>query len=239
MARLLSWPDLPVNFREPMSGPRSTGGAANTTIGGFMQGVSSPLGAWRWRFNLADMRGQLARRYRGWVTAMHGGANATRVPFCDWDGLTRAQMGVSASGQEWRAGQPWSNGEPWSNGKNWGSTPPVVPMAAAAQRGDTVVSLGSAFWGRNLGMGDQIGFFPYHLGLYVITDVLSPGVYRIWPQLRKEIVVGDFATLRPTLAMRLESEDAATAPRDAFAITNASVVMVEVFDYDVRDWFTG
>lgn len=240
MARLIDWPnDLPRNAWEPLSGPRTVGAGATESIGGYTQTVSSPFGLWRLRFQFANMRGQIARRYRGWVTALHGGANATRVPFCDWDGLSFPQMGVTTTHQQWKQGQPWSNGEPWSNGKNWGSTPPQVPVAQASPLGGTEIYLADAFWGHGLGMGDLIGFFPLHFGMYEVTEVIEPGHYRIWPQLRKALTTDDKATLRPTLSMRLESEEAATAARDAFAIVNASVVLVEVFDYHVREYFAG
>jgi len=235
MARLLEWPlGLPVVGREPMSGPRTVGAGSSQTIGGFVQTVAAPFGLWRWRFSMKPMRGQVARRYRGWVTALHGGANATRVPFCDWDGLTPRQAGMDANsyGQ-----QLWGNGLPWSNGQGWQSTPPTVPVAAPAARGDTIITLADEHWGHRLGIGDLIGFFPLHFGLYMVTEEAGAGKYRIWPPLRKAITADDFATLRPTLAMRLESEEAATAPRDAAFVTGASVTLVETLDYDVRDYF--
>src|SRR5690606_8356796 len=119
MARLIDWPNgLPWNAWEPLSGPRTVGAGATESIGGYTRTVSSPFGLWRLRFQFANMRGQIARRYRGWVTALHGGANATRVPFCDWDGLSFPQMGVTTTHQQWKQGQPWGNGEPWDNGQN-------------------------------------------------------------------------------------------------------------------------
>lgn len=235
MARLIHWPrGLRANFREPLSGPRAVNAGVTTSVGNFVQTTASPFGLWRWRFQFPPIRGQLFRRYRGWVTALHGGANATRVPFCDWDGLTARQSGINAD----RFGDvPWGNGQPWSNGHNWKSTPPTVTVAASAEKDATIVSLGSAFWGRGLDIGDLLGFFPFHLGLYMVTEVIEPGTYRIWPPLRKEITPDDSATLRPTLAMRLESEDAANAPRGAAFAEGLSVTMVEVPDYTVRQWF--
>ena len=235
MARLVSWPSgLRANFREPLSGPRAVGGASTQSIGGFVQTSGSPFGLWRWRFSFPPIRGRLFRRYRGWVTALHGGANATRVPFCDWDGLTARQAGVDAD----RYGtEPWGNGMPWSNGKNWQITPPLVPIAAAADRDDTIVSLGAAFWGHGLDIGDLLGFMPFSFGLHMVTEVIEPGQYRVWPPLRKAITTADFATLRPVLAMRLESEDAANAPRGASFAEGLSVTLIEVLDYDVRDYF--
>lgn len=238
MARLIHWPrGLRASFREPLSGPRAVNAGVTTSVGYFVQTTASPFGLWRWRFQFPPIRGQLFRRYRGWVTALHGGANATRVPFCDWDGLSFDQTGVDASRDEWRRGRTWGNGMPWSNGANWKSTPPNVPVAAPAEKDATIISLGSACWGHGLDYGDLLGFFPLHLGLYMVTEVIDPGTYRIWPPVRRAIGADDFATLRPTLAMRLESEDAANAPRGAAFAEGLSVTLVEVLDYDVRDYF--
>ena len=238
MARLLSWPvGLRANGREPLSGPRTVGAGQTQAIGGFVQTVAAPFGLWRYRFTFPPLRGQEFRRFRGWVTALHGGANATRVPFCDWDGLSLAQRGIDATSAEYKAGVPWSNDLPWSNGKNWkiGSPTVAVPFAIAA--GTTEVWLDSDFWGHSLGVGDMIGFEPLHFGKYMITEVYLPGRYRIWPPLRKALALGDYATLEPVLAMRLESEEGATASRGATHSEGASVTLVEVMDADLRDYF--
>lgn len=233
MARLVSWPvGLGANGREPLSGPRAVSGGSTTSIGNFVQTFASPFALWRWRFSFPPMRGQMARRYRGWITSLHGGANATRVPFCDWDGLSKAQRGVTGD-----LSQPWSNGQPWGNGQPWQGFAPVVAVSAAAALDDDVVSLTNTAWGYSLDIGDQFGFFPFHFGLYMVTEVIEPGQYRIWPPLRKALATTDYATLRPTIAMRLESEDAATANRDNAFISNAQVTLVEVLDYDARDYF--
>lgn len=233
MARLLDWPvGLKTIAREPLSGPRVVSGGSTNSIGNFTQTFSSPFGLWRFRFTLPPIRRELARRYRGWITAMHGGANATRVPFCDWDGLSKEQRGISG---ELR--QPWSNDMPWSNGQPWRDYAPVVAVAASAAIDDDIVLLADTAWGHGLDYGDQIGFSPFHFGLYMVTAVIEPGAYRIWPPLRKALIAGDFATLKPVMAMRLESEEAATAARGAAFIGNATVTMVEVLDYDVRDYF--
>ena len=179
------------------------------------------------------MRGQLARRYRGWITSLHGGANATRVPFCDWDGLSKQQRGVSGD-----LAQNWSNGEPWSNGQPWRGYAPLVAVSAAASLDDDTISLADTSWGHSLDVGDQIGFCPLHFGVYMVTEVIDDGEYRIWPPLRKALATTDFATLRPTMAMRLESEDAASANRGAAFIENASVTLVEALDADVRTYWT-
>lgn len=236
MARLINWPNgLRANFREPLSGPRTVNAGVTTSVGNFVQTTGSPFGLWRWRFSFPPIRGQLFRRYRGWVTALHGGANATRVPFCDWDGLTAQQAGTTL--QNYKGGQPWGNDMPWSNGHNWSNTPPIVPVASTAARDDTVISLGPAYWGHALDYGDLFGFMPFSFGLHMVTEVIEPGQYRVWPPLRKAITTDDYATLRPVLAMRLESEDAANAPRGAAFADGLSVTLVEVPDYTARQWF--
>ena len=147
-------------------------------------------------------------------------------------------MGVTASSDEWSAGQPWSNDQSWSNGENWASSPPTVAVAAAAALADTEVSLADSYWGHDLDIGDFLGFSPLHFGLYMVTEVIEAGTYRIWPPLRKALTTSDFATLRPTMAMRLESEEAASASRGVEAAEGLSVTLVEVLDADVRDYFT-
>lgn len=234
MARLVNWPaGLRAKAREPLSGPRTVGSGATQSIGGFTQTFGSPFGLWKYRFQFPPMRGQLARRYRGWIASMHGGANATRVTFCDWDGLSKEQRGVSGDLR-----QGWSNGLPWSNGEPWKGYVALVTVSAPAERGDTIVTLAGAAWGHSLEYGDLVGFLPFHFGKYIVTEAIEPGTYRIWPPLRKAITTADFATLRPTLAMRLESEEGASANRGAAFIDNADVTLVEVFDYDVRSYFT-
>lgn len=238
--RLISPPvGLGVTSIEPLSGPRAVSSGATQSIGTFVQTFASPFSLWRFRFSFPAMHNSLFRRYRGWVTALHGGANATRWHFFDPDMMTFQEAGVDASNFEIATGQPWSNGEPWSNGQNWQTSRPNVAVAAPAALEATQISLADSFWGHTLAIGDQIGFFPFHFGMYEVTEVIAPGTYRIWPDLRKAITTSDFATLSPTLAMRLESEDAASAGRGLVVAEGNSVTLVETLDYDVRDYFAG
>ncbi|AHK42208.1 putative icmD [Ensifer adhaerens OV14] len=222
----------------PLSGPRSVGGASNTSTGNFTQTVSSAFGAWRWQFTFPVSKDRKFRRYRGWVTALHAGANATRVPFGDPDMMTLLEAGLLASPSEERFGMPWSNGEPWSNGQNWRLTAPNVGLAASTALDGSIIRLKDEAWGHRLGMGDYLGFFPLHFGLYTVTEEFGNGEYRIWPPLRKALASTDYATLYPVMAMRLESEDGASAARGVGFADEATVTLVEVFDYDVRSYFT-
>ncbi|KQW62859.1 hypothetical protein ASD02_01685 [Ensifer sp. Root1252] len=239
MARLISMPvGLAPRAMAPLSGPRAIGASANTSTGNFTQSVASPFGAWRWQFTFPVSKDSMFRRYRGWVTALHAGANATRVNFGDPDMMTLLEAGLSVSPQQKRFGLPWSNGEGWSNGQNWRPTAPVVKLAGASGFDTSVFYLQNQAWGHRLGMGDYLGFFPLHFGLYTVTEELGDGAYRIWPPLRKALTVNDYATLNPVMAMRLESEDGASASRGIAYAEEATVTLVEVFDYDVRDYFT-
>lgn len=239
MARLLSWPvGVRANFREPLSGPRAIGSGSTDSVEGFNQSYSSPFGLWSWRFAFPPLRGQEFRRYRGLVTALHGGANAVRVSFCDWDGLSFNQRGVQANTQSWRSGQPWGNSLPWDNNQNWQSSNPLARVVAASSKDDTQIKLAPEYFGHQLDIGDMIGFSPFHFGLYTITEVFEPGHYRIWPKLRKAIGVDDYATLNPVLAMRLAGQDAAPLPREAAFATGLSISLIECLDYDVRDYWT-
>jgi len=241
MARLLSVPNgLGIVSMEPLSGPRAVGAGGSQSIGGFMQTTAAAFGLWRWQFGIHSMHESEFRRYRGWITALHGGANATRWDFFDPDLMRPSETGFEVPEFiRWDniAARNWLNGQPWGNGEPWKPTPPLVPLAAESDRGDTIVRLGAKFWGTALDIGDYIGFAPFHLGLYTVTEVISPGTYRIWPPLRKTITADDFASLRPVLAMRLESEDAASAGRGLVTADSATVTLVECLDYDVREYW--
>ncbi|MEQ1403830.1 hypothetical protein ABK249_02695 [Neorhizobium sp. Rsf11] len=239
MARLLSWPiGLRWNRWKPLNGPQSISAGVGTTIGDVTQTVASPFGARYLQFSFPPMRGRVARRARGLVESLHMGANAVRVSICDWDGLTFSEAGVTITEQQKRTGIPWSNGMPWANGKNWKITKPNVAVAAPAAEDATIIKLQPSFWGHDLGIGDWIGFFPLHFGLYGITEVVADGEYRIWPPLRKAVLTDDFATLYPVMAMRLLSSNLPDAERGPAFLEGLTISLFEVFDADARQYFT-
>ena len=239
MARLVSPPvGLGTVTIEPLSGPRAVSAGVTQSVQNFVQTFGSPFGLWRWRFSFPPMRESQFRRYRGWVTSLHGGANATRWTFFDPDQMTFKEAGVTATKEQIEFGVPWENGKPWSNKQNWQIARPPVAVAAAAAVKATTISLDDDWWGHRLDVGDYIGFFPLHFGMYMVTEVIEPGSYRIWPPLRKAITTDDFATLSPTLAMRLESEDSAGAGRGLVVADSLTITMVETLDADVRAYFT-
>ena len=171
---------------------------------------------------------------------MHGGANATRVPVCDWDGLSLAQKGIKAAAREAQAGITWDffgTGLTWSNNQNWSLSSPVVAVAVPAALNATIVQLTDQFWGYSLGVGDWIGFFPFNLGRYEITEVIAPGTYRLDYPLRKALVLGNYATLNPVIAMRIVGENSAQAERGAASLDGLTIQFTEVRDYDVQDYF--
>jgi hypothetical protein len=239
MGRLLNWPvGLGIRSRRPLAGPRTVGASGGQeTIGGRYQSVSSPFGAWKYELLLPAAKGRMYRRIEGLVTALHGGANAVRVPWPVPDGMTLKEAGAKITAAQERSGMPWANGRSWSNGKNWSVSPPNVPVAAAAAKDATVVRLEPLYWGRSLGMGDEIGFFPFHFGKYVVTEDRGGGEYRIWPPLRKAVTTDDFATLQPVLAMRLDGEQSAQLSRNVGHGDETTLIMTEVFDSDVRQYF--
>ncbi|WP_157014899.1 hypothetical protein [Mesorhizobium xinjiangense] len=235
MLRLITWPDGLWGFVDinPVSGPKARSSGGNTAQDGTEQtfeGIGD-LVALELVFSAKNgVTG--ARRQRGLVTALHSGANAMRLQFNDPDIMTPAEAGVSCPEE-----QNWSNGEPWSNGEGWAPTYPVVPVAAAAGFDTGIVRLANEFWGHTLGYGDYLGFFPFHFGIYMVTEVIEPGQYRVWPRLRKALTAEDYATLYPTLVMKAVGTTVAP-PRDLVA-TGGSITLVEVIDPYVRSDFTG
>lgn len=453
MGRLIPWPaGVGISGMSPLTGPRTIGAASSESLAGYVQTVAAPFGLWRWHLKLAPMKGATFQRYRGTVAALHGGANALRVPFYNpdtaglanisawsqprvalfmrFDGADAATVaydespsrhvatfggnaqldtaqkafGVSSllcdgtgdfvtvpNHADWRIGagdlftikcrarfaaisgthqivgqwhtsgdrRSWAlfavnNGTDaidvlrfvfstdgstgtvdatattttgaittgvWYDivvtrisdgvirmyldgvlvastthagafyantadplaiggsdagasstnghidqveiirnvGTNFtGFTPPtVVPRlswdapqfdgeiwrhiaddlpAAPAAVGDTIVKLQNNVWGHALGVGDWFGFAPYHFGVYMVTEVLAPGTYRVWPPLRKAVVDG-YVTRRPVMAMRLESEQSASVDRGLDWADAATMTLVEVLDPDVAQYF--
>jgi hypothetical protein len=243
MARLIDWIDgLAVIARTPLTGPRTVGAAASESTQGYVQTTASAFGLWRWQLSFRGMWGPLFRRYRGIAVALHGGANAVRVPFCDPD-LSWAAANVDATPKQRFAGVPWQSGgalKPFEDTRaNWTIGRPWETVAAAAKGADTV-TLGGAAWGHTLAGGEWLGFAPFHFGLYVVTEIfpLTPGKIRVWPPLRTAIAATDWATLSPVMAMRLENEAGATAARGLALAADATMTLVEIEDGDIRRYFT-
>lgn len=240
MGRLLHWPrGLGITSMQVLSGPRTVGGASTQSLGGFQQSVSSPFGLWRLGLTFGNMKGKWARTHRGFIASLHGGANAVRVPIIDMDMMKPDEVGVNGV----YADQPWSNGQRWSNSNSstgvlWGRSYPKSLVAGTFAKGAIQIALSNQYWGGSLSVGDYIGFEPFHFGLYVITEVLGSGNYRSWPPLRKDVSNTSYATLKPTIVMRLESEGAANINRDLNAASSLSATFVEVLDEDVRRHFS-
>jgi hypothetical protein len=233
--RLLDWPiGLPIVSREPLNGPRSIGESSTGSVDGYLQTSASPFGLQEWQLNLAPFRDGMARAYRGLITALHGGSNAVRVPFIDPDRYFYADLGLTGFPVRDPAHVLHSNGQPHSNLQLTRSSFPIVSLAANAARQDTIIQIQNAYWGHKIGIGTQLGFTPYHFGLYQVTEVIEPGVYRLWPPLRKAVTVDDYATLEPVMAMRLKSQGAANLPRDIAVMSGLQITLVEVPDYTLR-----
>lgn len=238
MARLVGWlRGIGLIGIQRLTGPRTVGSAATESVMGRVQTVSSVFGVWRYQFSFGPMREGMLRKYRGLVTALHGGANAVRVPFSDPDVMSWQEAGINLpSGAP--PSVPFDNGMPFDNGRLWQLTRPSVPVSGSAAKGATIIHLANQHWGHGLLGGEWIGFFPFHFGKYEVTQVFDePGRYRIWPPLRKAIAATDYATLDPVMAMRLEGEGAATVGRGAVVAEGMTMTLIEVEDADVRDYF--
>jgi hypothetical protein len=234
--RLIPFVDLPVVSQQPLSGPEAVNGSSGTSIGNFTQSVSSPFGAWVFKFTFAALTPKAQKKLRGWMVALQRGSNATRWKLTDRNLIMAEDYAVSPPSG---GGMPWESGQNWQNGQPWKFTIPSVPVAQNSSKDSSIIKISQNFWGGGLDIGDRIGFFPFHFGMYMITEVLSSGEYRVWPPLRKSITVTDFATLYPVMAMRLLGSDVEYPTEDVEVTTGSSVTLLEVFDYDVRKYFDG
>jgi len=224
----------------PTSGPGARNSGATTAQDGFEQTFDTVGDLVALRLELVPRRGISARRERGLFTRLMEGGNATRLTFNDPDLMSPQEAGIDVPAHDWeRMPSPtWSNGQPWSNGLGWGVTPPTVPVAAVAAVNTDTVTLADEAWGHRLGEGDYLGFFPFSFGLYMVTEVIDPGQYRVWPRLRTALTTEHFATLLPTIVMRPRGRDAVSMSRGTWMTDGSSIELVEVIDPYVRRFFS-
>jgi hypothetical protein len=240
MPRLVEWPiDLSVESQEAISGPSAISGGTSS-ITGQIQTVSSPFGLWEWALRFPPMQGEQFRRFRGFFAALQQGANATRWTMDDPDRIARISSGIATTVPDDSPIEvPYLNGKLFTNGRGNRIHRPPVAVARAAQKGDSVVSLSPSNWGMALNYGDLIGFFPFHFGMYIVTERISAGQYRVWPPLRKALAPTDYATLSPRMVVRMKPGTGSGLVRDAESARGMQMTVVEVKDEAVRAFYTG
>lgn len=238
MGRIIKFPrGMPIHRVEFLSGPRALKSGASESGSGWVQTSSGIFGLWRLRFSIKSIRDLAFRDYRGFVTAMHGGANATILNVIDYDKMSYADMGADVTVETERDGIRWDGNIFWLHRKTWRIGTPYLENPAPAAKGDSLVTLPPEFWGHQLEVGDIFGYGPDHLGMYVVTESFGSGEYRIWPPLRKDVTALDLVIMDPPLAMRLESEEAANIGRALGGSDELVLTMVEIEDSDVRNFY--
>lgn len=257
MARLLTLPaGIGIKSLDVVDDPNTRNSGSQTAQDGIEQTFDGIGQVWAFHLGLTISQGLLARRMRGTLDALLGGANAIRVKLDDPDVMTPAEAGIVGELIEntpWeiaqvigdQGGVPWSNGMPWSNGLNWQASYPTVKVAESASADTTIIKLQDEFWGHSLGMGDRFGFCPFHFGMYEVTQVIAPGTYRVKYSLRKAITFSatpalcDRATLFPTIVVRPMGKAGAKAPARGLAYAEETTIAVtEVVDAYVRSDYT-
>lgn len=212
-------------------GPMDRASGQTTAVDGTEQGYSAVGDLLGIEITLPPARGGEARRQRGLITAMQQGGNAVKINLYDPDRLTKSDLGLVDTPQT------WSNGLPWSSGAGWDSGLPAVAIQTASAKDTSIVYLSSSQWGHSLGLGDWVGFFPFHFGAYMVTEVIAAGTYRVWPRLRKALATTSYATLYPVVVMRLSGLDGGHWERGLWTNENVSMRLVEVPDALVRSDF--
>lgn len=236
MARLISLSDAGITAFTPISGPMARSSGSNTAQDGSEQVFAGVGDVVALNVELNHKQGLGALTQRGRMFAAHGGANAFRLPVFDPDMIPPRHAGLNVPHHaEWTnlPDLPWSNGEAWANGQGWAPTAPTVAVSAPSAYDAGIIHLADQHWGHRLPYGSYLGFFPFHFGLYCVTEVIEPGTYRIWPRLRKALAVEDFATLTPVIVMRPHIR--VMPPRRGLAVTDEhSIDLHEVIDPYVR-----
>lgn len=248
MARLLTWLDgLGIAKLEVIDNDSARNSGSNTAQDGSEQFYEGIGAVWRFRMDLTSKQGVRARKERGVLGALMSGANAMRIKLIDPDVMLPSEAGVAVgSWVGWGniPPQSWSNGHPWSSGLGWRVSPPTVRVAASAAVDAGIVQLQDEHWGHHLGLGDRFGFFPFHFGMYQVTEVIEPGIYRVKHRLRKALTYSpdpllvDYATLCPVVVVRPVAPAGATrAPRGAFMTEGGYMELSEVIDPYARRHF--
>ena len=235
MGRLLNWPtDLYWERQQILAGPRTVGASQTTSTVGFNQTTQSPFGSWVIQLDFPRLQEKAYRAYRGWVAGMQGGANATRFTMVDFHGA----ITLNPDGTERPRLIGFDEGFGFEERNHPFQFPAtLVRVASPSAQGDTIIHLEQEEWEPQLQVGDYIGFVPFHFGKYLITQDMGEGRYRVTLPLRTSIDENTYATLFPTLAMRLTSEDAAPVGRTTAQSDALSVTLTEVFHDDVLEFF--
>lgn len=237
MPRLIPFPaGVRVTSRTVLAGPRTISAAFNEGMTGYVQTVQSLAGLWRLQFTFTPMFGAEAIAYRGFITALHGGANATRISIRDPD-LTYASMAANTDGAHPKRGRSFSNGFWFTNG--YGTKPAFdfVYLAQNQVKGDTTVVLANTGWANSVIPGHRFGFSPFYFGMHEVTEILSPRTFRIWPPLRSNLYTSNYAHLEPVMVMRPDPTQFAPPGRGISATEPATLTLTEVEDNDARALF--
>lgn len=248
MARLLTFTESAgIVSLEPISGPMARNSGSNTASDGSERVFEGIGGIVSLRVEFNRKIGGNAREERGNIIGLGGGANAIRLPVFDPDVITPREAGLDVPAHlGWRDldGFPWSNGQNWSNGQGWRPSAPAVKIGASTSAGGSLIRLQDEFWGRTLPFGSWFGFFPFHFGLYTVTEVVGDGWYRTWPTVRKSLTYStdpaevDYATLFPTIVVRPHARAVQGHRRGLAATDGLTMDLHEVIDPYVRRDFT-
>lgn len=231
--RLLNQPVcLEVVGFQPLNGP-ATLGSVGGSLSSYAQTVVSYGFAWEFEITVNATHRRMAREVRGWLTANHSGANATRFKLVDGDWPQPEELGLAA---DVLTAKPFAEGQVLTEGKAISGGYGLCKMKQAAALGATIVQMEEELWYDKLTIGTWIGFHPFHLAGYQITEVRGNGEYRIYPPLRKAVAADDYATLTPVFALRQMGEGAYPFRNQSFQ-DQVKLRFLEVFDYDVRDYF--
>lgn len=239
MPRLLTFPvDLRLASITPITGPKARGSGQNTAMDGSEQTFDAIGDLVSFRVEFGPMQGAMARRIRGLQLALSQNANAYRFQLPKTERLSQKEAGVTqAFNLHDMVVTTWTNDAPWSNSLGWSNGWPMVDVASSANAGTSIVRLTSQFWGNSLGIGDQFGFMPYHFGIYTVTEVISAGVYRVWPDLRVRLSGSEKARLDPVMAVKLINMTASYS-RNGESTEGVSMDVVEVIDPYIRANYT-
>lgn len=235
--RMVDFPvGLPIRTQRPLGGPGVLGQTQSETEK--TQVVTSPFGDLiRWEVTCPPMKGRQARAFKTLAAAANSGANCFRMELCDFDEPGFDELGLDISTAPY-VKVPLSNGEALSNGELLTLGKPLADIVAASAKNSGTVTIDASAWGGVLPTWFGI---VGHFAAYFITGAVFNGdiaTCRVWPPVRRAITTGDFATMRPVVAMQVIGEGGAPWSRQIEVQDGMQISMQEVLDEIVRTYVT-
>ncbi|WP_319532863.1 hypothetical protein [uncultured Cohaesibacter sp.] len=194
-----------------------------------VQNSVDPFSNWVFKIDFKRMQGGEVRAFEEWRDALAAGANCTRLQFFDPHEPSNAELGLEAGNYT-----QWTSGLPWTHGKGWRRGRPLCSVVKAADYDGSVVTLDISNWtNKDTGRVHLPAWFGIigHFAVYKVTGRdIAGNIARlhIRPPLREKITPFNFATMRPTICVKLIGDKGSTGYYEGHYYVAPSLTVQEV-----------